>query len=101
MDFGVQGVGIANAVANYVALLFGLCQILFISRQLKWVWEAQRELSLTVICDPAKLANFATLNVNIFLRTVCLMCVNSDFTALVGVLGSVPLAGDGPVGRLL
>jgi len=58
LDFGVAGVGFATAMANYISFVFGLLQILYVSREVPWVLQrqpGQSKLDWTLLFDKSRL----------------------------------------------
>jgi len=97
LELGVAGVGAATAVANYLALAFGAAQIWRVSQQLPWLADScsgQESIDWALVFDAGRLLKMATLNGNIFFRSVCVMFIVTDFTALSAQLGSAALAAN-------
>ena len=74
---GGQGVAAATVISNYVALAFGCHQIWRNLRRLPWLAEGSRHIQLdaSAVFSPRKLAKLATLNVNILVRSACMMVI--------------------------
>mmetsp|Transcript_89315 Transcript_89315/g.251414 ORF Transcript_89315/g.251414 Transcript_89315/m.251414 type:complete len:467 (-) Transcript_89315:245-1645(-) len=102
LGFGVGGVGSATAIANYIALAFGALQVVRVSRQVQCVVEmpADKAITWSVVFDKRKLLELVHLNGNIFLRSLFLMVLITDFTALSAHLGRIPLAANNLLSQL-
>lgn len=96
LDYGIEGVATATVISNYVALAFGCYQIWWNLQRLPWLAEGSQHIQLeaSAVFSSRKLAKLATLNVNILVRSVCMMVIVTDFTSLSGKLGSAALAGN-------
>lgn len=94
LDFGVAGIGAATAIASYLALAFGIYQIWRVSQQLPWLTDDKRAIDWALVFEKRKLVELASLNLNIFLRSICMMFIVTDFTSLSAKLGTTALAAN-------
>ncbi len=86
--WGVAGVALATVIAEYAGLGLGL-----------WLaWRALRKIggrpSRESVFDPARLRRTVTLNLDIFIRTVCLLFAFAYFTAQGARMGDIVLAAN-------
>ncbi|MEQ8356613.1 MAG: MATE family efflux transporter [Kiloniellaceae bacterium] len=88
LDWGVPGVAWATLIAETVAAVAGLVMILGGLERLPWRadWERLR--------DPARLGALMRVNIDIFLRTLCLVLAFAVFTSKSAGFGDVVLAGN-------
>merc|ERR1712107_20891 len=89
LPLGVWGVGLAAAIANYLALALGLTQIAAIASEWPDGWNFRSAL------DRSQLARMLSLNGAIFSRSVCVTSVMTSFNAAAAGFGSIVLAADG------
>lgn len=94
MDFGVAGVGYATAIANYIAFAFGISRVCAIYPRLPCVVAAQKDMDWSVFLDPAKVRELLVVQGNVFLRSLFVMYIVTDFNAYSASLGAVPLAAN-------
>ncbi len=81
-----DGVALGTLLANYA----GLATALFLLY--RRYPSATKRISLTVLLDREKIRGFFGINLNIFLRTMCLIMVFTFFTARSAVYGDEILA---------
>ena len=86
--WGVEGVALASVLAEYAALLFGLAIVARILRSLAGGWNRARLL------DRARLVALLHVNLNILIRTLCLLAAFAYFTAQSAKMGEVLLAAN-------
>lgn len=87
-DWGVAGVAVASVIAEYLAMLVGL----FLLRV--QIRNALQRLDITRLMDREALAQLFTANINIFIRTLCLLFAFSYFTARGARQGEIILAAN-------
>ncbi len=90
LGFGwdVAGVAAATAIADAVAVLFGLWLALPVLRRLGGAFVKSK------ILETAKLRRTMALNTDIFMRTICLVSAFAYFTAKGATFGNVVLAAN-------
>jgi len=90
LGFGwdVAGVAAATAIADAVAVMFGLWLAMPILRRLGGVFVKGK------ILETAKLRRTIALNIDIFIRTICLVSAFAYFTAKGATFGNVVLAAN-------
>ncbi|MGL4223541.1 MAG: MATE family efflux transporter DinF [Vibrio sp.] len=96
LDLKVEGVAMASVIADYTGLMFGL---MFVIRY----WRQQQlpaPLSLLTTLG-AQLSRLATLNRDIFLRSLCLQAVFSFMTFQGAALGDQTVAANAVLMSLL
>ena len=86
--WGVEGVAYASLVAEYTALLMGFY---LLRMPLRNAW---RRFNRHRLLERSALVNLFTANVNIFIRTLCLLFAFSYFTAQGAAMGEVILAAN-------
>ena len=86
--WGVVGVAAATAMADVVALAFGLWLALPILRRLGGAFLRAK------ILEAAKIRRTVALNLDIFIRTICLVSAFAYFTAQGAAFGNVVLAAN-------
>jgi len=86
--WGVAGVAIASVIAEYAGLALGF---LYVSRQLRALPDDGRR---TRILDRARIARMLSINIDIVLRTLCVVSVLGFFMAKSAELGDVELAAN-------
>jgi MATE family multidrug resistance protein len=86
--WGVAGVAAATAIADTVAVLFGIWLALPVLRRLGGIFIRQK------ILERAKLGRTIALNFDIFIRTICLVSAFAYFTAQGAAFGNVVLAAN-------
>lgn len=86
--WGVAGVAAATAIADGVAVVIGLFLALPILRKLGG------EFVRTKILEASKIKRTIALNVDIFIRTICLVSAFAYFTAQGAAFGNVVLAAN-------
>lgn len=94
--FGVAGVGTATAIANWIALIFGFALIWQVYPNLDCVRRAKSTWLVTwkEVFDLNQWWKLLSVQGNVFLRSLCLMALTTDFNALSAALGTVPLAAN-------
>lgn len=88
LGWGVEGVALASLLAEYTALLFGLAIVARILRSVAGGWNRAR------LFDRARLIALLHVNLNILIRTLCLLAAFAYFTAQSAKLGEVLLAAN-------
>lgn len=86
LGFGVGGVALASVVSEYLALLLGL----YLLARRTPIRSAPRQ----ALRDWAAMAALLRANINIMLRTLCLLAAFGYFTARGARLGDTVLAGN-------
>lgn len=86
--WGVEGVAVASLISEYVAAIFGLNFIRNMLSQLGGRWESYR------LFDRSRLKILLGVNLNIFLRTFCLLFAFFYFTSTGARLGDIVLAAN-------
>ena len=84
----VAGVAAAGLIASYLGLLLGF----------GFVWRTLGELppgeAPARVLDPARMRRMLTMNLDIFLRTMCVVTAGAIFMAKSAALGDIPLAAN-------
>ncbi len=88
LDWGVAGVAWATLIAETTAALAGLALILH------GLGQRPGRADWPLLRDPARLAALMRVNVDIFLRTLCLVLAFGIFTSESAGFGDVVLAGN-------
>lgn len=94
LNWGAAGAGYATMVAECIACLAGLV----------FVWMVNRgvpDFHSALVCDWPKMKNLLKLNIDILIRTFCLISAFSLFTAFSANFGPVILAANTILIRLL
>lgn len=86
--WGVAGVAAATAIADAVAVVFGLWLALPILRRLGGSFVIDK------ILEGPKIRRTLALNLDIFIRTICLVFAFAYFTAQGAIFGNVVLAAN-------
>jgi len=86
--WGVAGVAAATALADVVAVMVGISLALPILRRLGGAFLREK------ILEAAKLRRTIALNIDIFIRTICLVSAFAYFTAQGAAFGNVVLAAN-------
>ncbi|MEC8086756.1 MAG: MATE family efflux transporter [Pseudomonadota bacterium] len=86
--WGVAGVAAATAIADAVAMIFGFFLALPILRQLGGAFVGNK------IIEGAKVRRVLALNLDIFIRTICVVFAFAYFTAQGAVFGNIVLAAN-------
>ena len=86
--WGVSGVAAATAIADGVAVVFGLWLATPILRRNGGVFVRAK------ILEPGKIRRTLELNIDIFIRTICLVFAFAYFTAQGATFGNVVLAAN-------
>lgn len=86
--WGVEGVALASVLAEYSALLCGLAIVARTLRSVAGGWTRAR------ILDRARLIALFHVNLNILIRTLCLLAALAYFTAQSAKMGEVLLAAN-------
>jgi multidrug resistance protein, MATE family len=87
-DWGVSGVAAATAIADAVAVMIGIMLALPVLRRLGGAFVREK------ILETEKLRRTIALNVDIFIRTICLVSAFAYFTAQGAAFGNVVLAAN-------
>ena len=88
LGWGVKGVGLASLISEYLAVFIGLWLIKNNFKIIGGEWKPR------LILDPLQLKTLLRVNVNIFLRTLCIIFAFFYFTAMSVKLGEVTLAAN-------
>ena len=88
LDWGVAGVAAATAIADAVAVVIGLFLALPIVRRLGGAFVRAK------ILETSKIRRTIALNIDIFIRTICLVSAFAYFTAQGAAFGNVVLAAN-------
>lgn len=88
LGYGVEGVALATVIAQYCGLLIGLLRLKGHLGALGGGWQGQRIFDLTQI------KRLMGMNVDLFIRTVCLLTSFAWFTAQGAKMGDVVLAAN-------
>ncbi len=88
LDWGVAGVAAATAIADAVAVVIGLFLALPILRRLGGAFVRAK------ILETSKISRTIALNIDIFIRTICLVSAFAYFTAQGAAFGNVVLAAN-------
>ena len=94
-DWGVKGVAIASLVAEYTALIAGFY---LLREPLRNAW---RRYNRSRLLERSALVALFTANINIFVRTLCLLFAFSYFTAQGASMGEVILAANAVLMHLM
>jgi MATE family multidrug resistance protein len=86
--WGVQGVAAATVIGEYAAMLVGLVLVYRILGELGGRWHRYS------LWDRSRMRSLLRVNLNIFLRTVCLILAFFYFTSTGAKLGDVILAAN-------
>lgn len=86
--WGVAGVAAATAIADAVAVMIGILLALPVLRRLGGAFIRAK------IMETAKLRRTIALNIDIFIRTICLVSAFAYFTAQGAAFGNVVLAAN-------
>jgi MATE family multidrug resistance protein len=86
--WGVEGVAAASLISEYTAAIFGLLLIRRILSQLGGHWQSYR------LFDRSRLKTLLSVNLNIFVRTLCLIFAFFHFTSIGAKLGDIILAAN-------
>lgn len=93
LDMAATGAGLATVLSQYLMLGVGLAIVL---------WEVRRtRLSVAGFFDSDRIGQLFRLNANILIRTVCLVSAFALFTNWSAVLGTLTLAANSVLLRLL
>lgn len=88
LGWGVQGVALASVISEFVALAFATWLVMRNLNRLGGQWVRWR------IVDPSRLKALLHVNINIFIRTLCLIFAFSYFTAMGTKMGEITLAAN-------
>jgi MATE family multidrug resistance protein len=88
LGWGVQGVALASVISEFVALAFATWLVMRNLNRLGGQWSRSR------IVDISRLKALLHVNINIFIRTLCLIFAFSYFTAMGTKLGEITLAAN-------
>jgi MATE family multidrug resistance protein len=86
--WGVEGVAAASLISEYAATVFGVLLVRRILRQMGGRWQSYR------LFNRSRMKTLLGVNVNIFLRTLCLLLAFFHFTSTGARLGDVILAAN-------
>jgi len=86
--WGVEGVAAASVISEYSAAAFGLFLMRGMLSQLGGRWHAYR------MFDRSRMQTLVSVNLNIFIRTLCLLFAFFHFTSTGAKLGDVILAAN-------
>ena len=86
--WGVEGVAAASLISEYSAAVFGLLLIRRILSRLDGRWQSYR------LFDRSRLRTLLSVNLNIFVRTLCLIFAFFHFTSTSARLGDIILAAN-------
>lgn len=88
LGWGVQGVALASVISEFVALAFASWLVMRNFNRLGGQWARSR------IVDISKLKALLHVNINIFIRTLCLIFAFSYFIAIGTKMGEITLAAN-------
>ena len=88
LGWGVEGVALATAIAEYSAAILGIFLALRVMRQIDGQWSWARTL------DPVQLKRLFVVNGDIFIRTLCLVTAFAWFTSQGASMGDTLLAAN-------
>lgn len=88
LGWGVQGVALASVISEFVALAFASWLVMRNFNRLGGQWARSR------IVDISKLKALLHVNINIFIRTLCLIFAFSYFIAIGTKMGNITLAAN-------
>jgi MATE family multidrug resistance protein len=86
--WGVEGVAAASVISEYIAALFGLLLMRQMLSRLGGRWQPYR------LFDRHRLKTLLGVNLNIFVRTLCLLFAFFHFTSTGAKLGDIILAAN-------
>ncbi len=86
--WGVEGVAAASLISEYSAAVFGLLLVRGILTRLGGRWQSYR------LFDRSRMKTILSVNLNIFVRTLCLLLAFFHFTSTGARLGDVVLAAN-------
>ncbi len=86
--WGVQGVALASVISEFIALAFACWLVMRNLNRLGGQWLHLR------IVDMSRLKALLHVNINIFIRTLCLIFAFSYFTAMGTKIGEITLAAN-------
>lgn len=86
--WGVQGVALASVISEFLALAFASWLVMHNLNHLGGQWLRSR------IFDISRLKALLHVNINIFIRTLCLIFAFSYFTAMGTKIGEITLAAN-------
>lgn len=95
LGMGVAGIALGTVVAQYTGLLTG-CLLLWL-----YFRKYRSYLDWKDILVKDDLKRFFTINVNLFIRSICMLLVYSGFTMLSSRFGDMPLAVSSIMMKLL
>lgn len=88
MGMGVEGVAWGTVAAQYASLALALA---LVGARFGGLF---RGVAWRLVCDRRQMSRLASINRDIFLRTACLVCVFTSFTALSARHGATVLAAN-------
>ena len=88
LGWGIQGVALASVISEFVALAFASWLVMRNLNRLGGQWARSR------IVDISKLKALLHVNINIFIRTLCLIFAFSYFIAIGTKMGEITLAAN-------
>jgi MATE family multidrug resistance protein len=86
--WGVEGVAAASLISEYVAAVFGLLLVRRILSRLGGHWQSYR------LFDSSRMKTLISVNLNIFIRTLCLLLAFFHFTSTGARIGDIVLAAN-------
>jgi len=87
-DWGVKGVATASLISEYIAAIIGLLLMRRMLSRLGGRWQSYR------LFDRRRLKTLLSVNLNIFVRTLCLLFAFFHFTSVGARLGDITLAAN-------
>jgi MATE family multidrug resistance protein len=94
-DMGFAGIALGTVIAQYSGLLLAIALFVIYYRKLFHYFDLKESLHLE------DMKAFFKLNGNLFVRSLCFMCIYSGFTALAAGYGDVQLAVSSIMMKLL
>ena len=88
LHWKIEGVAIGSLVAQYSGLVMAIC---FWKRK---YWKNAAKISLGEVCEGKALKKLFNVNRDIFLRTLCIICVTTFFTSAGARQGNSILAAN-------
>lgn len=86
--WGVEGVAAASLISEYAAAVFGLLMVRGILMRLGGRWQSYG------LFDRSRIRTLVSVNLNIFVRTLCLLLAFFHFTSTGAKLGDITLAAN-------
>ena len=94
-DLGFAGIALGTVIAQYSGLLLAIALFVIYYRKLFHYFDLKESLHME------DMKAFFKLNGNLFVRSLCFMCIYSGFTALAAGYGDVQLAVSSIMMKLL